>query len=337
MLRIFYISAAARRATPNEIDSLLAVARKRNRRDNITGVLLYHEGSFAQVLEGPEKAVRECFHRIESDRRHSGCSIILEEYAPQRLFGGWDMGFVLVTKIAASDQSRFMTPQQFLKSQQFATVQSHLVLKSFLQSFCAKTDVLTSTIGMSNGRAKLEGILESDRPAGGLADDFTVPHNAPSTDYRSDWPAGNLRAVEWGPAALRRRPVMGNHAPGFQIDNGEISVIAGGDAPFAGNAENTVGTVADEIDKAQKTKPALGEVVEHNWDQRLHAGHSGRRGRIGLLFFLKRMRRMIGTNHVNNALRDACPQPAAMRRLADRRVHLGQSFQALITFGRGER
>ena len=61
MLRIFYISAATRFATARELDGILAVSRERNTADKITGLLLYHDGSFAQILEGPDEAVRNCF------------------------------------------------------------------------------------------------------------------------------------------------------------------------------------------------------------------------------------------------------------------------------------
>ena len=81
MLRIFYISAATRFATARELEDILAVSRERNRADQITGLLLYHDGSFAQILEGPEEAVRNCFERIRADGRHVGCRLILEERA----------------------------------------------------------------------------------------------------------------------------------------------------------------------------------------------------------------------------------------------------------------
>ena len=101
MLRIFYISAATRFATARELDDILAVSRERNLADQITGLLLYHDGSFAQILEGPDEAVRNCFERIKADDRHVGCRKLLEEEIEERYFNDWSMGCALSAAPAA--------------------------------------------------------------------------------------------------------------------------------------------------------------------------------------------------------------------------------------------
>lgn len=77
-----------------EIARILAVSRRDNARDGITGALLYDEDCFAQVLEGPLEAVERVFERIRRDRRHNDVTVL--ENAPQRerLFVHWSMVLV---------------------------------------------------------------------------------------------------------------------------------------------------------------------------------------------------------------------------------------------------
>ena len=70
--------------------------------------------------------------------------------------------------------------------------------------------------------------------------------------------------------------------------------------------------VARQVDEAFQRQPAGIDVVEHDRHQRLHAGHARRRGRIGLCLLLQRMRRVVGAEHVDDALRDAAPDAVAM-------------------------
>jgi FAD-dependent sensor of blue light len=176
MLRIFYISAATRFATASELNEILAIARKRNSADNITGVLLYHDGSFAQILEGPEKAVRACFQRIQNDPRHSGCSIILEESATERYFENWSMECVPVVKFPAKEQDDFMTLKQFQESSQFEAAQSCLFLKSFLKSFSARPETPQSRQASKNRIAASERLLKSHGHSSCDAENLAPPH-----------------------------------------------------------------------------------------------------------------------------------------------------------------
>jgi hypothetical protein len=56
-------------------------------------MLLFKDGNFMQVLEGPEAAVRATHARIVSDPRHSGLITLLQGPVAARSFGGWSMAF----------------------------------------------------------------------------------------------------------------------------------------------------------------------------------------------------------------------------------------------------
>jgi len=60
------------------------------------------------------------------------------------------------------------------------------------------------------------------------------------------------------------------------------------------------------------------------------------RGRIGLGLFLKRMRRVIGAEHIDDALLDAAPDAFAVIGRAYRRIHLGAGAEPLITVRRSQ-
>jgi len=53
LIQLIYVSAATNRFNPAELRELLRLARLKNQQLDVTGMLLYHEGSFLQVLEGP--------------------------------------------------------------------------------------------------------------------------------------------------------------------------------------------------------------------------------------------------------------------------------------------
>lgn len=93
LFQIVYVSAAVAKFTASELLALLAVSRTNNTRDGVSGLLLYHDGNFMQVLEGPEAVVRATYARIERDSRHRGCIILIQQNIAARTFGDWSMAF----------------------------------------------------------------------------------------------------------------------------------------------------------------------------------------------------------------------------------------------------
>ncbi len=77
-----------------DLADLLAQARANNERKGITGMLLYKDGRFIQLLEGHEEPVQESFERIRKDERHTAVELLWLRYAQYRDFPDWTMGFV---------------------------------------------------------------------------------------------------------------------------------------------------------------------------------------------------------------------------------------------------
>lgn len=92
LLQILYISTV----TPKEsvdLMSILAVARRNNRAQDITGLLMFNGKRFLQVLEGPTSPVEETFARIRRDSRNRAHVILSRKVVEQREFGDWSMAF----------------------------------------------------------------------------------------------------------------------------------------------------------------------------------------------------------------------------------------------------
>jgi len=92
MRQLLYASNTQRDVSDALLEDILAASRRNNAACGVTGVLLYSEGGFMQVLEGEESAVEQTFTRICGDKRHWNTSVLLDRAAP-RAFGGWSMGF----------------------------------------------------------------------------------------------------------------------------------------------------------------------------------------------------------------------------------------------------
>jgi hypothetical protein len=91
--QIAYVSAASRDTDADVLTTILTAARRNNRRDGITGLLLFGNWLFFQILEGERSVVAECFSRVERDDRHSGITLLREAEVARRAFSGWTMGY----------------------------------------------------------------------------------------------------------------------------------------------------------------------------------------------------------------------------------------------------
>lgn len=105
LIHCIYASAAAPGLSISELTTLLHAARQRNAQLGITGMLLYAEGSFFQVLEGPAVVVDALFAQIQSDARHEQVTLIIREPITRRTFADWTMGFDTASREELDDLS----------------------------------------------------------------------------------------------------------------------------------------------------------------------------------------------------------------------------------------
>lgn len=91
LYRVVYLSSALQHFGLVDLDLLFTAARRRNIRDNVTGLLLHDGEHFIQALEGEEVILRHLMRRIEADPRHGGLSYLAAGQIGNRLFGRWAM------------------------------------------------------------------------------------------------------------------------------------------------------------------------------------------------------------------------------------------------------
>lgn len=102
VIQLIYRSAAQTRFSPKELSELLVRARANNTQLGLTGMLLYDDGSFLQMLEGERDALFTLYARILVDPRHAGITRLLEREIDERQFGDWKMGFVSVARLGVA-------------------------------------------------------------------------------------------------------------------------------------------------------------------------------------------------------------------------------------------
>jgi hypothetical protein len=93
LVELVYVSTAKNLLHDRELVDILESSRLNNARDDIGGMLVYHDGSFLQILEGPPEAVDAAYTRIKGDPRHSNIIPLLRKKVDQRSFPEWSMGF----------------------------------------------------------------------------------------------------------------------------------------------------------------------------------------------------------------------------------------------------
>jgi uncharacterized membrane protein (DUF373 family) len=93
LIQVSYISSAASPMSTQDLSRLLEECREYNAAHGVTGMLLYSNGTFVQVLEGEARTIDELLDRIEEDPRHTGIRLLERKPIEHREYAGWNMGF----------------------------------------------------------------------------------------------------------------------------------------------------------------------------------------------------------------------------------------------------
>ena len=93
LIHCAYASVEAVEFSEQDIVELLEQARVSNMELGITGMLLYDNGAFFQVLEGELEPVTRLLEKIQQDPRHERFIKIIQEDIEARDFSEWTMGY----------------------------------------------------------------------------------------------------------------------------------------------------------------------------------------------------------------------------------------------------
>ena len=137
MIRLVYVSSTKKDWQTNELLELLKHCRTNNSARNITGILLYSNKTFFQVLEGEEEDINTVFHTIENDPRHRDVTVLERTEISERQFPYWSMGF---EKVDPKEFAHIQGVNNFFE-EDFSTegfIHNKSIIKPLLKYFHAK-------------------------------------------------------------------------------------------------------------------------------------------------------------------------------------------------------
>jgi serine/threonine-protein kinase len=91
--QLVYVSRSISEITTTELVDILTRAQYKNLRLDVSGLLVFRDGRFMQLLEGAEKTVKDLFSTIRQDPRHTDVEVIWEHDSIARCMPSWVMGF----------------------------------------------------------------------------------------------------------------------------------------------------------------------------------------------------------------------------------------------------
>ena len=107
---ISYVSTVSSSLYDEEIQEALHFSKNWNNDNSITGILLYSQGNFFQVLEGDQEKLKKLFQRIKDDERHYDIITIFEKEVEAQKFDEYNAGFIsLDSRYDSRDFERYLT------------------------------------------------------------------------------------------------------------------------------------------------------------------------------------------------------------------------------------
>lgn len=134
MFNIIYLSTAASLFNDFELAEILSISRDNNVVNGVTGMLLYADGTFMQVLEGDKDVVMRTYRKILLDERHRNVIELAAGPLTDRNFPDWSMGFASVNADVLEVFDGYVDPQgqRFLDTEKMHA--AIIMLKGFAEN-----------------------------------------------------------------------------------------------------------------------------------------------------------------------------------------------------------
>lgn len=114
LTRLVYASTISEDFNCDDIEGILAVARKHNKKNNITGMLCFNRKFFLQCLEGSRTDVNNTYHKILNDSRHSHVVLLDYKEINMREFSSWSMGYMPESSLTAPINLKYSGKSVFI-------------------------------------------------------------------------------------------------------------------------------------------------------------------------------------------------------------------------------
>ncbi|MDT0677850.1 BLUF domain-containing protein [Autumnicola musiva] len=131
---ICYVSTARSELPTTEIEHILQITEKNNNAQNLTGLLLYSDGNFFQVLEGEKEEVYSLYNKIKTDRNHHSVIQIFGKCIDKEYFDGYRSKF-----ISSEAQYQPEAIEQYLQHVKMLDQSAQNVVRNILSAFITRT------------------------------------------------------------------------------------------------------------------------------------------------------------------------------------------------------
>lgn len=105
LVQLVYRSVAAPGLSESEVVRILRKSQEKNHAKRLSGLLVYRDHRFLQLLEGAESAVMGMFEQISRDPRHRKVEVLWVGTAMKVAMPTWAMAYVSPT-LPAPERSR---------------------------------------------------------------------------------------------------------------------------------------------------------------------------------------------------------------------------------------
>ena len=93
---ICYVSDSKIKESKVKLDKMFNDIKTKNIINNISGVLIYKNGNFLQIIEGDKEIIDTLFLNIKKDKRHSHIITLIDFPIPHRLFKEYKTSFSII-------------------------------------------------------------------------------------------------------------------------------------------------------------------------------------------------------------------------------------------------
>ena len=109
MHTITYVSTASPELSEDDIKKLLETSKRANIENSISGIFIYADGNFFQIIEGEAQKIKALYQTIEQDSRHFNLIKLLDKKIEAFSFASYTSSFTII-----SDTSNIKELYKFL-------------------------------------------------------------------------------------------------------------------------------------------------------------------------------------------------------------------------------
>jgi len=103
MIQVSYVSRLSQPMSSEQLLALLMQCRDNNSTQGVTGMLLYGNGTFLQVIEGEAAVIDGLVEKIWADPRHAEKKLLHRREISRREYADWSMAFERISDEAFWD------------------------------------------------------------------------------------------------------------------------------------------------------------------------------------------------------------------------------------------